>query len=186
MTQSTPITLMPLNKADHVAALQSVYAQTPAYWQMLDLPSVPPDQADKEMTEAEKTPGRSMLGIVRRLERVNPQAGGELIGLVDFRLNWPEESVAYLGMIMVAEPYRRQGLGRKAWRLLMNWLRRETEIQTVRLSVEQFNGEALKFFSAIGFEMTGDANRIRSGERFVRLLTMENEIHNETVHHSAR
>ncbi|MEM7130326.1 MAG: GNAT family N-acetyltransferase [Chloroflexota bacterium] len=184
--QPTPITLIPLTKEAHAEALQGVYAQTASYWQMSELPSAPPDQAIKDMDEAQETLGRTMLGIVRRLERTNPSAGGELIGLVDFRLDWPDDQMAYLGMIMVAEPYQRQGIGRKAWRLLINWLRKEAKIQRVRLGVEQFNTDALKFFTHIGFELTGEANRIRSGQRFVRLLYMEIDIANETVHHPTR
>ncbi|MEZ4673716.1 MAG: hypothetical protein R2932_05655 [Caldilineaceae bacterium] len=43
----------------------------------------------------------------------------------------------------------------------------------VRLSVEQFNPGALQFFTTLGFEMTGEANRMKVGERLVRFLTME-------------
>lgn len=186
MNNRNPVTLMPLQSEHHSDSLQNVYEQTPTYWQMYDLPSVTPGQAQRDMEEASEVPGRYMMGIVQRLERTNPLAGAHLIGLIDFRLNWPDEQTAYLGMIMVAEPYQRHGIGRKAWRLLMNWLRKETDTQTVRLGVEQFNAEALKFFQKIGFQMTGEANRIRSGERFVRLLYMESNIRNEAVHHPTR
>lgn len=176
MAQPRPITLIPLQSEYHVEALQNVYNKTPGYWSMYELPSAAPDQAQRDMDEAGEVPGRYMMGIVQRLERTNPMAGAELIGLVDFRLNWPIDGVTYLGMILVAEPYQRQGIGRKGWRLLLNWLRRETETKTVRLGVEQFNTDALKFFQALGFELTGEANRIRSGERFVRLLYMDYQI----------
>ena len=176
MINRRPITLIPLQIEHHADALQNVYEKTPSYWQMYELPSVASGQAQRDMEEAGEVPGRYMMGIVQRLERTNPKAGAALIGLVDFRLNWPNEQMTYLGMIMVAEPYQRQGIGRKAWRLLMNWLRKETETKTVRLGVEQFNSDALKFFQAMGFQMTGEANRIRAGERFVRLLYMENEV----------
>lgn len=186
MINRNPVTLTPLQIAHHVDSLQNVYEQTPAYWQMYELLSVSPGQARRDMEEASDIPGRHMMGIVQRLERTNPLAGAQLIGLVDFRLNWPDENQAYLGMIMVAGPYQRQGVGRKAWRLLMNWLRKETDTEVVRLGVEQFNAEALKFFQTIGFQMTGEANRIRSGERFVRLLYMENQIRNEAIHYPSR
>lgn len=186
MNPPTPISLIPLNKDDHVEAVQEVYARTARFWQMYELAGAPPTQAKEEMKEVANTPDRFMLGIVRRLDRTNPQAGGEMVGLIDFRLHWPEEQMAYIGRIMVAEPYQRRGIGRKAWRLLVNWLRRETKIQTVRVGVEQFNAGGLKFFNEIGFELTGAADRIRSGERFIRILYMENDILNETLHHSTR
>ena len=168
----SPISLSPLTRGLHAIALQEIYAKTPGYWQLYNLPTVPEGQADKDIIEAEKTPGRTTMGIVRRIDRMNPKAGAELIGLVDFRMDWPTPGVAYLGMIMVAEPYQQQGIGRKAWRLLMQWLRKN-KIQKVRLGVEQFNPGALQFFQKLGFELTGDANRIKVGDKFVRLLYME-------------
>ncbi len=59
-----------------------------------------------------------MMGIVRRVDEDDPAAGFEMVGMVDFRLHWPQESIAYVGMLMVAEPYQRQGIGTQAWRLL--------------------------------------------------------------------
>ena len=169
---SSPITLTPLTRGLHAVALQEIYAKTPSYWQMYNLPSVPTDQADRDFVEADKTQGRTMMGIVRRIDRMDPSSGVELIGLADFRRDWPGEGTAYLGMMMVAEPYQRQGIGRKAWRLLMQWLKKN-EIKKVRLGVEQFNPNALQFFQDLGFTLTGDTNRIKVGDKFVRLLYME-------------
>lgn len=180
---SLPISLIPLTSEHHADALQEVYAQTPSYWQMYNLPSVTPKQAERDLNEAHEVDGRTMLGIAQRVERTNPDAGAMLIGLVDFRLNWPEENVAYLGMIMVAEPLQRQGIGRKAWRMLMQWLLKSTDVTTVRLGVEQFNPSAMQFFQNLDFQLTGDANRIQSGDKFVRLLYMENDIASERVTH---
>jgi L-amino acid N-acyltransferase YncA len=53
-------------------------------------------------------------------------------------------------------------------------------MQTARLGVEQFNPAALKFFESLGFQLTGDSQRIRSGQRFVRVLYMEKDLKRET------
>lgn len=173
---STPISLTPLTPEHHSAALQEVYANTPSYWHMYNLPGPPVEQARRDLEEAASTDGRTLMGIVGRLDPHDPQAGGQLIGLLDFRLGWPEPTLTYLGMIMVAEPYQRTGVGRRAFRMWMQWLRRATTIQTVRVGVEQFNPGALQFFQSVGFQLTGESNRIRSGDRFVRLLYMEQTI----------
>lgn len=173
---SNPISLIPLTKADHADALQEVYLRVAAYWEMYNLPTAPAGQAARDFDEAAATPGRHMLGIARRVDRLDPQAGGELVGLVDFRLGWPDADIVYLGMIMVAEPYQRQGIGRRAWRMLFQWLRKNTDATTVRLGVEQFNPGALKFFQALGFTLTGKSDRVQTGEKFVRLLYMELEL----------
>lgn len=176
---SQPISLTPLSLHYHVDALQGVYAQTPSYWHMYNLPSAVPEQAANDLAEVDKTPDRTMLGIAQRIERTNPDAGAQMVGVLDFRLNWPDENVAYLGMVMVAEPAQRQGIGRRAWRMWMQWLRKSTDVTTVRLGVEQFNPAAMQFFQHIGFGLTGDANRIQTGDKFVRLLYMENDITSE-------
>jgi len=170
------ISLIPLDRALHTAALQAVYTAVPEYWAMYDLAEAPPNQADRELVSAAETPGRYMLGVVRRLDPANADAGGELVGFVDFRLDWPDVGVAYVGMIMVAEALQRQGIGTQAWALLAPWLSSSAGIRTVRAGVEQFNVTALKFWEAQGFALTGESNRIRVGDRFVRQLYLERQL----------
>jgi len=177
---SSPISLIPLTIENHADALQEVYAQTPGYWHLYNQPSVTPQQAERDLDEAKGTPGRTMLGIAQRIERTNPDAGAMLVGLIDFRLDWPEEKMAYLGMLMVAESLQRQGIGRKSWRMLMQWLLKSTDVTTVRLGVEQFNPSAMQFFQNLNFRLTGEADRMQVGDKFVRLLYMENDITTET------
>jgi RimJ/RimL family protein N-acetyltransferase len=167
------ISLLPLDPEYHTGALQELYRATPHYWQMYNLAASPDGQAGRDMADATATPGRTMMGIVRHLDQAHPGGETVLIGLVDFRLRWPKADHAYLGMLMVAEPFQRRGIGLQAWGLLRPWLAQSAQISTVRLGVEQFNQKALHFFSALGFTMTGEANRIRVGEKLVRLLYME-------------
>lgn len=164
------ITLMPVDAALHTAALQAVYAATPGYWRLYHLPGPPADHAARELAAAQATPGRVLLAILRPLERANPAAGAEMIGVLDFRLHWPDAGIAYIAMLMVAEPLQRQGIGAQAWSLLKPWLANTAGIHTVRVGVEQFNVVALKFWTAQGFTLTGESDRMRVGEKFVRLL----------------
>ena len=170
------ISLIPLTSEHHADALQQVYAATPRYWQLYEFDAAPSGQALRDLREAESTEGRTLLGIVQRLDPRNPQAGGELIGLIDFRLQWPEAKMAYLGMLMISGPYQRQKFGAKAWLMLKPWLAREANVATVRLGVEQFNPGALTFFQRHGFVLTGDSDRVKVGERLVRMLYMEQKL----------
>lgn len=169
------LSLVPLSLEHHVAALQAVYAATPHYWALYNWPSVPPNQALHDLRAAAETPGRTILGMVRRLQAEDATAGGELIGLVDFRLHWPGQSVVYIGMVMVAEPLQRQGFGTQAWQLLEPWLIHQAGMYKARLAVEQFNPDALQFFTHLGFQLTGQTARHRVGDKFVRLLYLEKE-----------
>jgi RimJ/RimL family protein N-acetyltransferase len=169
------ISLVPLSLDHHIAALQALYAATPGYWALYSWPGAPPNQAEHDLRAAAETPGRNLLGMVRRLQPEDPTAGAELIGLIDFRLHWPGNQVVYIGMVMVAEALQRQGIGTQAWRLLAPWLFGPAGMIKARLAVEQFNPGALRFFASLGFGLTGQTDRHRVGDSFVRLLYMEQE-----------
>ncbi len=170
------ITLMPLDPTLHTEALQAVYLAAPGYWRMYRLDAPPPNYAAEELAAVADETGRSLLGILRRIDRTDPEAGAELIGVLDFRLHWPEEGVAYIGQLLVAEALQRQGIGAQAWSLLKSWLAASASVQNVRVGVEQFNVVALKFWETQGFALTGESDRMRVGEKFVRILYMNAEI----------
>lgn len=167
------VSLLPLDAEYHTEALQAVYAATPNYWRMFGLDGPPAEQAAQDLKAAGETPGRYLLGIVKRVDAQSAAAGAELIGVLDFRLHWPEQGLATIGLLLVAEPYQRQGVGRQAWSLLSPWLAAQAHVRTARLALEQFNYTALKFWEALGFTLTGASDRVRQGDQFVRLLYLE-------------
>ncbi len=171
------ISLVPLTQTDHVRALTRLYRTVPNYRAARNLTGSPYAQAERDLAAAEVTADRTMLGIVRLLDGVEGSERGtqtaELVGMVDFRRHWPEEGMVTVGLILVAEALRRQGIGREAWALLEPWLSGTAGIRTARCSVEQFNHGGLRFMQALGFALTGEAERIRSGSRVIRLLEMQ-------------
>lgn len=167
------VSLIPLDTDHHAAALQRVYELTPGYWDMYGLLHAPEGQGERDLTAIAQEAGRYGMGILLPNEPGNPEAGAQLVGIVDFRLHWPEPGVVYLGIFLVAEVFQRQGIGTAAWQVLEPWLAHEAEIQVARLGVEQFNPGALKFFEQMGFALTGDSKRVQSGKKLVRLLSME-------------
>jgi RimJ/RimL family protein N-acetyltransferase len=179
MSTTSVVSLLPLNATDHAEALQEVYRATPGYWQMYHLPSSPAGQAQRDLEEAAATPGRTMMGIVRRIDAGDASAGVEMVGVVDFRMHWPDPEIVYVGMIMVAEPYRRQGIGSAAWRLLAPWLAQSAQMRSARAGIEQFNPDGLRFLQHLGFHLTGESSRVQSGKRWVRLLYMEYDLTDE-------
>lgn len=193
------ISLAPLSPELHAEAVQQVYRATPGYWAMYNLSGSPAGQARRDLETAIETPGRHMMGIVRHVdstasspdepagsEQTPPAQAGEprqepdleLVGIVDFRLYWPAADLAYIGMIMVAEPFQREGIASQAWELLHPWLATTAKVQKARLGIEQFNIPALHFFQSLGFALTGETNRIEVGSKWVRLLYMEQELQN--------
>jgi RimJ/RimL family protein N-acetyltransferase len=175
VNQSVVITLIPLSPEYHVAALSAVYQAVPNYWAFYHLPGSPPGQAENDLRAAAGTPGRQLMGIVRQLDGRESDAAGELIGMADFRQHWPGAHVVSIGMFMVVEALQRQGIGRQAWALLEPWFIQTAKMHKARVGVEQFNPIALQFFTSLGFHLTGQTNRHRVGDKFVRLLYLEKE-----------
>lgn len=163
-----PITLVPLAGEGHAAALQQIYRLTPHYWQMYGLSGAPAGQAERDLEAAAETPGRTLIGMARLGEM-----GPEWVGIVDFRLGWPVAETVYVGRVMVAESFQRQGYATAAWGLLASWLAQEAGMVRARAGVEQFNPGALKFFQSVGFALTGGSNRVSVGSHWVRVLYME-------------
>ena len=177
MTHS--ISLLPLDASLHADALQRVYELSPAYWAMYHMAQAPAGQAARDLAAIDDEPGRMGLGIAAANEPGNAAAGAQLVGMIDFRLQWPDPDMAYIGILLVAEPFQRQRVGSDAWALLEPWLADEANLRAVKLGIEQFNPGALRFFQSLGFSLTGEAQRIRSGKRLVRLLAMEKELKSE-------
>ncbi len=171
----TPVTLIPLD-AEHAALLQAVYVAAPAYWALFGIDGLPSDQAARDLAEAADDPTRTILGILQRVNPADPAAGQSMVGAVDLRRHYPDESDVTLGLLIVAEPHQRQGVGSAAWALLEAWLAQQPGLATARLSVEQFNTPALHFFTALGFKLTGEATRKKVNDLFVRYLDMQKEL----------
>jgi len=171
-----PVSLIPLEPEQHDSALQRVYELTPGYWEMYGLITAPQGQGQRDLQSIQADQGRYGMGILLPNQPGDPEAGAQLVGIIDFRLHWPQQGMAYIGMFLVAEPFQRQGIGTAAWKLLEPWLLSQANMSVVRLGVEQFNPAAMKFFQSLQFQLTGDSHRVRTGKKLVRLLYMDKEL----------
>jgi ribosomal protein S18 acetylase RimI-like enzyme len=176
-----PMTLMPLSSPHHVALLQAIYDATPDYWRLYGLSGAPLGRARHDLDAANATPGRTIMGVLRRVNADEPATGMEMIGMIDIRLHYPTERTVSMGLLMIAEPCQRQGVGRQAWSLLEAWLAQSGGMTNARAAVEQFNIAGLKFLLCLGFNLTGEANRLRVGDRLIRLLALKKTIVNASM-----
>lgn len=163
---SPPLTLRPLSPVDG-PALQAVYRASADFF--LDRGGAPPDpgQAEADLAAAAAEDGRFLLGI---------SLHESMIGLLDLRLAYPEPFDVSIGLVLLAEPQRRQGLGTWALRILEAWLIRDTPTEAVIVAVPAQNHAAQAFFQTNGYTFTGQSTRVLIGSSRPRLLEMRKSL----------
>jgi GNAT superfamily N-acetyltransferase len=161
-----PLTLRPLNLVD-APALQAVYQASAHFF--LDRSGAPPDpgQAEADLAAAAAEDGRFLLGILLH---------ESMIGLLDLRLAYPGPLDVSIGLILLADAHRRQGLGAWVLRILEAWLRRDTPTEAVIVPVPAQDHAAQAFFMANGYTFTGQSTRVLEASTRLRLLEMRKNL----------
>lgn len=164
------VSLRPLS-AEDVAAVQAVFEATPDYFAQLTGEPPAGHEAQRTFDSLAGQPGRLWLGLF-----VPDEAGlPDLIGLLDLRLGFPEPQTVTLGLLLVCEARQRQGLGSQAYRLLEGWLRQQ-DFDLVELHVAGQAFGAQQFWRQLGFEFSGQQQRVALGRKSVRLLAMSKRL----------
>lgn len=82
--------------------------------------------------------------------------GNRLIGCADVVRAWPEEDIAYVGLILLVDECRGRGFGRKIFQLIESEVRSWSEVRKMRLAVLKTNDITEPFFKKMGFRPTGE------------------------------
>jgi uncharacterized protein len=86
-----------------------------------------------------------------------------MVGCADVIRGYPEEGTAFLGLLLIAEPFQGRGLGRAAYaeieRVVSSW----GICERLRLSVIRVNDDVVPFWRKLGFEPTGETKPYRYG-----------------------
>lgn len=161
-----PLTVRPLSPSDG-PALQAVYQASADFF--LDRTGAPvdADQAAADLAAAAADEGRYLLGITLH---------HSMIGVIDLRLASPGQYDVSIGLILLAEAQRRQGLGSWALRMVETWLRRDTPTEAVVVTVPAQDHAAQGFFLAHGYAFTGQSTRVLAASTRLRLLEMRKSL----------
>ncbi len=120
--------------------LHAVYLASPGYFRLLG--SEPPALADvaRELEAAARDPRRRL-----ELLYLNRRA----VGVLDYKLDHPGPGEAAISLVLVAEPYRGRGIGRRA----VAALEAELKPRARRLYAVVYgqNPGAERFFQALGY-----------------------------------
>lgn len=135
---------------DDMGALQRVLESAPTFAERHT--GAPPGAADAQSTYSILPEGKSyddkfVIGVFLR---------GEMVGCIDIIRGYPTENVANLGLLLVAEPYQRAGIGRLAYAQLEQIVQAWGSCDRVRLGVTLKNSEVIAFWRKLGFSETGE------------------------------
>jgi GNAT superfamily N-acetyltransferase len=133
-----------------LAALQAVLEAAPRYFEMVT--GAPAGRTEAQSTLSALPPGRSYAD-----KRVfGLYAGDEMIGVADVVRGWNAPGKAILGLLLLAEPWQRRGIGRAFEALVERRIAEWPEIETLRVAVATTNRQALAFWRSVGFRETGE------------------------------
>lgn len=130
-----------------VAPLQGCLEAAPGYFVLTEGAPPAPDAAARLLDEAEADP-------TRRIVLLRSRRGAAAVGVLDLWLHQPEPGTAHVGLLLVAERLRGQGLGAEATAALERSLG-AAGFRLLRLSVGDENPGAHAFWARLGFAPVG-------------------------------
>lgn len=142
-------TLSPITIND-VSKLHQLYLGTPSYFHLLGS-KVP------ELSEVERDVETALYDRRRKIELIYDEYG-ELIGSLDYKLDYPEEGDLTINLLMIREDRQSQGLGEQVVCHLENNL--PCHITRVLASVLGDNVRGARFWQRLGYHFELDARPI--------------------------
>jgi ribosomal protein S18 acetylase RimI-like enzyme len=140
-------------RQDDLGAVLEVYRQCEDFLSLGPVATASMEMVLKDI-ELSQSQGGIFCGIYH--------AEGEMIGVVDFVLKDFEgdPQAAYLSLLMIAKPYRGQGLGKAVAQVVENEIRKESKVTKIMAGVQVNNPNALRFWQRQGYQITGGPARM--------------------------
>ena len=141
-----------------MAALQCVLEAAPTYFRSVT--GMPAGKAEAQSTFTALPPDRTyedkfVWGLY---------SSEAMIGCADVIRGYPTRDKAVIGLLLLAEAWQRQGLGRAFAALIEQGIADWREITTLRLGVVKTNSGAAAFWRKLGYCETGE---VKSNPEFV-------------------
>jgi len=162
---SSRLEMRVLSARDYPAVVE-VYRQTPRF--VVELNGRPAESIGLEMVEEDAAQaahhGAQFVGLFLR-------ATGALIGAADFVPGGYKgrPSQAWIALLLIAEPYQRQGYGAEAYGLIEQAIFADPDVQTIGLGVLVNNGPAIAFWQRMGFGRAGSTVQDKDGREILML-----------------
>ena len=137
--------LRPLG-AESMAAILEVYRQCEDFLALGPQPHASPAMVRDDLQHSADE-GGCFCGII--------DPAGRMLGVVDFvpRLFEGDPQCACLSLLMIAAPYRNQGLGAAVVRRVEAIIRADPHVTTIDSGVQVNNPHAIRFWQHMGYEI---------------------------------
>ena len=147
----------PVDAASELPAILEVYRQCEDF-----LALGPVGQASLAMVQADLAHSAAEGGVFCG---IYDHASGLMLGIVDFMLSGFEgdPSRAFLSLLMIAVPYRSQGLGGAVVRLVEDEIRRAGQARAIKSGVQINNPQAIRFWQRMAYRIISDAQPFPDG-----------------------
>ena len=147
-----------------MAALQNVLEAAPTYFQIVG--GVSPGPAEAQSLFTALPPGKGyddkfVWGFY---------SGAAMIGCADVIRGYPTPDKAVIGLLLLAEPWQRRGLGRAFATLVEQAIAGWSTIAQLRIGVALANSRALGFWQRMGYVETGEVKLSDPGQVPVAVL----------------
>jgi ribosomal protein S18 acetylase RimI-like enzyme len=134
---------------DHLDAILEVYEQCEDFLTLCQLPAASMDMVLKDI-EISKAGGGVFCGIYTD--------HGEMIGVIDYvpcdYCGAPD--TAYLELLMIAAPYRKQGIGKAVVEAVENEIQKNPKVTTIVSGVAVNNPQAIQFWKKNGYQIVSE------------------------------
>lgn len=140
-------TIRPVTPEDQSALLE-VYRQCEDFLALGPDPHASPDMIRRDLQGSQQLDGVYCVIF-------NP--AGTMIGVVDVvpRRYQGDPALAFLELLMIAAPYRSQGLGAEIMRAVESFIRQDGMVKALLAGVQANNPGAIRFWQRMGFRITG-------------------------------
>jgi len=140
----------PVSTAD-AACVFDIYCGAPSYFDVISIPMPSLSEVERELEAALSDPKRCA-------ELVSVEPTGEVVGYLDYKLDYPEEGDATVNLLLIPEALQNRGYGRSCVADLE--ARLKGKVKRILASIYGQNPRAERFWRSLGYSFAIDAKPI--------------------------
>jgi ribosomal protein S18 acetylase RimI-like enzyme len=131
---------------DDLNAVLNVYTQCEDFLALGPVPTASMEMVLKDI-EISENEGGLFCGIYT--------ADGKMIGVIDYVPGnyMGDPHTAFLELLMIAAPFRKQGIGKAVVRAIEQEIRKDVQVSTILSGVQVNNPEAIRFWQRNGYRI---------------------------------